>query len=122
MSNHVSEWLNAYHDGELRGNKLHHVEEHLVECEICQAELESLESLSKILRKAPVPQFTHPERLAAQVSLRLARKQVKTSRNQILEIGWWMIPIGLLATWIFVATSTVLGDVLSTANQLGLWS
>ena len=29
MSNHVTEWLNAYFDGELTGRKLHQVEEHL---------------------------------------------------------------------------------------------
>ena len=29
MSKHVSEWLNAYHDGELHGSQLHQVEAHL---------------------------------------------------------------------------------------------
>ena len=36
MSNHVSEWLNAYFDGELTGKLLHQVEDHLAECEACQ--------------------------------------------------------------------------------------
>jgi anti-sigma factor RsiW len=48
MSTHVSEWLNAYHDGELRGNRLQYVETHLAECELCQAELESLDNLSDL--------------------------------------------------------------------------
>ena len=48
MSNHVSEWLNAYLDGELKNGRLHQVEEHLATCEACQAELESLQGLSAL--------------------------------------------------------------------------
>ena len=49
MSNHVTEWLNAYFDGELTGNRLHQVEDHLAECEACQAELESLQGFSELV-------------------------------------------------------------------------
>ena len=42
MSNHVTEQLNAFVDGELKGKQLRQVEEHLVTCEACQTELESL--------------------------------------------------------------------------------
>ena len=52
MSNHVTEWLNAYLDGELHGSRLQHVEAHLAECDACQAELESLERLSSLLQKS----------------------------------------------------------------------
>lgn len=120
MSKHVSEWLNAYHDGELHGSRLHAVEEHLGECELCQAELESLESLSAVLHGVPTPQFTSAERFASRVNLRLPHNHSPISRKQILEIGWWMVPVGLLGAWVFLATSAVLGDVLSAANQLGL--
>jgi predicted anti-sigma-YlaC factor YlaD len=120
MSSHVSEWLNAYHDGELHGNKLHHVEEHLAECEVCQAELESLEGLSSVLQEVSAPKFTPAERFAAQVSLRLPRKQVNVPRKQILEIGWWMFPVVLLAAWVFVTTSAFVGDILSSAAHFGL--
>jgi len=122
MSTHVSEWLNAYHDGELHGTQLHRVEVHLAECGICQAELESLESLSSVLHEVPAPEFTAPERFAAQINLRLPHEQTKVSRKQILEIGWWMIPVGLLGAWVFIATSTVLSDILYTAHNLGLLS
>src|SRR5215212_2709013 len=77
MSNHVTEWLNVYFDGELTGKRLFQVEEHLAECEACQVELESLEKLSGLLHKAPVPEFTSSERFAAQISLRIPHKQVK---------------------------------------------
>lgn len=122
MSTHVSEWLNAYHDGELHGNRLQHVEAHLAECELCQTELESLESLSGLLHAVPTPEFTPPERFAAQVNLRLPHQQTKVSRKQMLEIGWWMIPVGLLGAWVFIATSNILSDILYEAHHLGLLS
>jgi len=122
MSTHVSEWLNAYHDGELHGTQLHRVEAHLAECDLCQAELESLESLSDLLHEIPAPEFTSAKRFAAQVNLRLPHKQTNISGKQILEIGWWMIPVGILGAWVFIGTSFVLGEILSAANNLGLLS
>ena len=120
MSNHVTEWLNAYLDGELPGSRLHHVEAHLVECKACQAELESLERISGLLREVPEPEFAPLERFAAQVNLRLPHRQARISRKQVTEFGWWAIPVGLLASWIFISTAFVLGDVLSAASNFGL--
>jgi putative zinc finger protein len=120
MSEHVSEWLNAYHDDELRGSRLQHVEAHLAECELCQAELVSLKSLSSLLHKVSAPEFTLSERFAAQVNLRLPHKRAAVSRKQIIEFAWWMIPVGILAAWVFIGTSFFISDVLSTANRLGL--
>ncbi len=125
MSNHVMEWLNAYLDGELRGSQLQQVEAHLVECQACRSELESLARISSLLHEVPMPEFTPPERFAAQVSLRLPRPRTpRTSvpRNQALEIGWWMIPVGLLGAWIFIGTSTLVSNLLSVANSLGFMS
>jgi hypothetical protein len=120
MSNHVTEWLNAYFDGELTGRRLEQVEAHLVECETCQAELDSLQGLSKLLHEVPVPEFTSAERFAAQVSLRIPHGQVVVSRKKLIEFGWWMIPVGLLAAWVFIGTSFFLSDILSGAGNLGL--
>lgn len=122
MSKHITEWLNAYLDGELHGNRLHQVEAHLAECEVCQAELESLERVSSLLQEVPAPGFTSPERFATQVNLRLPHQKGTSTRKEILEIGWWMIPVGLLAAWVFVGTSFVVSDVLSVASNLGLMS
>ena len=122
MSNHVTEWLNAYFDGELSGKRLHQVEDHLAECEACQAELDSLQILSELLQEVPVPEFTQAERFAAQVSLRTPHKQSIISRKQISEFGWWMIPVGLLASWIFISTAFALGDILLAAGHLGVLS
>jgi Putative zinc-finger len=119
MSRHITEWLSAYVDGELRGSRLHHVEAHLAECKVCLAELESLDGLSRLLQEVPAPEFTPPERFAAQVSLRLPHPKPITSGKKIIEFGWWMIPVGLLATWIFISTSFLVSDILSVANNLG---
>ena len=120
MSRHITEWLNAYLDGELHGSRLQHVEAHLAECQACQSELQSLERLSGLLHKVPTPEFTSPERFAAQVNLRLPHQQTATRGKRILEVGWWMIPVGLLGAWIFINTSFLVSDILSAANNLGL--
>jgi len=120
MSKHVTQWLNAYLDGELNSRQLQHVEAHLAECLACQTELESLESLSGLLQEVPAPEFTSPERFAARVNLRLPHRQRATSESKIREAGWWMIPVGLLGAWIFIGTSFLVSDILSVANNLGL--
>lgn len=120
MSKHITEWLHAYLDGELPGIRLQQVEAHLAECEVCLAELESLERLSGLLQEVPAPEFTSLERFAAQVSLRLPHKQKTIYRKKLLEVGWWMIPVGLLAAWVFLSTSFLMSDILSTANNFGL--
>ncbi|MBI5963114.1 MAG: zf-HC2 domain-containing protein [Chloroflexi bacterium] len=122
MSKHMTEWLNAYLDGELKGGRLHQVEAHLVECAECQAELQSLQGLSSLLHEAPAPEFISSERFAAQVSLRLPHELPKTSKLKAQEVGWWMIPVSLLFLWIFIGTSELVGNVVSKANDFGLLS
>ena len=119
MSEHVTEWLSAYLDGELNSSRLPPVEAHLVNCPVCQAELESLQRVSGLLHEVPTPEFTSPERFAAQVNLRLPHQQATALENRMLEIGWWMLPVGLLAAWIFIGTSFFISDILSAANALG---
>jgi hypothetical protein len=122
MSNHVTEWLNAYLDGELKNGKLHQVEKHLAACEECRAELESLNSLSSLLREVPAPEFTPSERFASQVSLRLPHAKPRAMRSKAQEVGWWMIPVSLLLLWVLIGTTEVVGDMVSTASRLGLLS
>ncbi|HEY3474032.1 MAG TPA: zf-HC2 domain-containing protein [Anaerolineales bacterium] len=122
MSDHVTHWLNAYLDGELSANQLHRVDIHLAECEVCQRELESLEMLSDLLQEVPAPEFIPPERFASQVSLRLPHQRAQDSKKSMLEIGWWMIPLGLSAAWVFVSAFFFTNDLLSMGNSLGLLS
>jgi len=120
MSNHVNEWLNAYLDGELKGRQLQQVEEHLLECEACQAELDSLMGLSALLHEIPAPEFTSPERFVTQVNLLLPQKRIASSKPQASELGWWMIPVGILAVWVFISTAVIVSNMVSAADTLGL--
>lgn len=120
MSNHVTEWLNAYFDSELKGTRLRQVEEHLAECETCQAELESLQGLSAMLQDVPAAEFTSAERFATQVNLLLPQQRTAAPRRQLLEASWWLIPVGLLMAWIFVSTAILVSDVFSAADSFGL--
>ena len=120
MPDHVTEWLNAYLDGELHGTRLRTVEAHLAECGVCQAELQSLQNLSGLLHKVPVPEFTSPERFATQVNLLLPHKPVAATGSRLFEIGWWMIPVGLLAAWTFVSTAVLVSNMISAASSFGL--
>jgi anti-sigma factor RsiW len=120
MSNHVTEWLNAYLDGELKGKRLHEVEEHLAECEACQSELDSLQGLSTLLQEAPAPEFPSPERFATQVNLLLPHKRTAPPKPQLFEVGWWMIPVSLMAVWVFISTAVLLSNVVSAADAFGV--
>ena len=120
MSNHVTEWLNPFLDGELKGVRLRQVEEHLADCEACQAELESLQGLSALLQEVPAVEVTSQERFVSQVNLRLPQSQIKAARRNVIEVGWWLIPIGLLSAWIFFSTAILVSDMVSTANNFGL--
>lgn len=120
MSNHVKEWLNAYLDGELKNGRLHQVEAHLAECPECLAELESLEDLSNLLHEVPTPEFISPDKFAAQVNLRLPHELPKAAKRSVKEIGWWMIPVSLLMLSVFIVTSQMVADVVTTAGRFGL--
>ena len=120
MSNHVTEWLNAYLDDELKNGRLHQVEAHLAECVECQAELESLQNVSSLLHEVPAPEFISSERFASQVNLRLPHEQPRATKHKAQEMGWWMIPVSLLLLWVLLGTSEVVGEVVSTAGRFGL--
>lgn len=120
MPKHVTEWLNAYLDGELPGSRLHQVETHLTECAACQAALESLRDLSGLLHRVPAPEFTPADRFATQVNLLLPHRPVTASRSRLLEVGWWLIPVGLLTAWVFVSTTLLVSDMVSAATNLGI--
>jgi hypothetical protein len=120
MSNHVTEWLNAYLDGELKGGRLHQVQKHLTECNECQEELRSLRSLSALLRETATDEFISAERFASNVTLNLPRGPEHSPRRSALEIAWWLTPVGVLAIWFFIQVTFVLSRLVSTASDAGL--
>jgi hypothetical protein len=124
MTEHVTTWLGAYHDGELRGLRLRQVEAHLAQCAMCRAELERLRALAALLQESPAAEnLTPPERFVARVGLRLPRRPEQPAAaawQRAMEIGWQLAPLGLLGAWIFVqAVFTMAGAVL-VALRMGL--
>ena len=121
MPEHISEWLGAYLDGELHGSRLQQVEQHLAECPHCLAELEEMQALSSLLHEtAPAGDFLPTERFVANLTLNLPRQPERTQPRKFLEIGWWLTPVGLLGTWLFIQITSALSDVALFAADAGL--
>src|SRR5512140_3741356 len=115
MSEHILEWLPAYHDHELPPLQRSRVESHLRDCPSCRAELQTLAGLSALLKSDPAPQFTPPERFAAQVQLLLPRRPVKKATRLprwVLGAPLALIVVGaflqaaLLVTWLVLAAGS----------------
>ena len=68
MAEHVTEWLGAYHDGELGAAAARKIEAHLAECGACRAELEEIRRLSDLLKDEILEEnFILADRFAANV-------------------------------------------------------
>jgi len=120
MSDHMTEWLGAYHDGELRGSRLHQVEHHLEECAACQAELEGLQGLSALLRDtAPAEDLIPTERFVANLTLSLPRQSEPSKPRKVIEFGWWLLPVGVLGVWLFLQITFSLSSVAMAVADAG---
>ena len=121
MSEHVTAWLGAYHDGELQGRRLGQVEAHLAQCAACRAELERLQALSAMLQESPPARdLTPPDRFVAQVGLRLPRQPEQPAWQRTLEIGWRLTPLGLLGALAFVQVMFIMTEMVLFALRLGV--
>jgi anti-sigma factor RsiW len=121
MNAHITKWLAAYHDGELRGRRLAQVEAHLAECSVCQAELDQLQALSSLLGEAPeAPTLTSPDRFAAQVGLRLSRRPQQQAQPAPRPARVWVaLPITLMIGMAFLQIVQWLTAGLSLAQMFG---
>ena len=118
MMDHVLDWLQAYHDGELQERQVHRVEEHLAQCESCRAELEALQAISSLLQESPAASdLLRPDRFVAQVELQLPRRPVQTPLQRTLEAGWRLIPVGLLGALAFVQTVFIVASGVLMAQN-----
>jgi anti-sigma factor RsiW len=123
MNGHIHEWLNAYHDGELRGRRLERVEAHLQDCPECREALAELEALSSLLRAEPLPPIsTNPEQFAAQINLRLPRRSNSARQTSEGSGGWRMsvVPLGILAAAGFLRSVTWVTNLLTVVEGSGL--
>jgi len=115
------DWLGAYCDGELSGLRLRKVEADLADCATCRAELERLRRLAALLQESPAAEaIRRPERFVAQVGLRLPRRPVQTAGQRALEMGWRLVPAGLLGAWAFIQTVFIVGGMVLSGVRLGL--
>jgi anti-sigma factor RsiW len=121
MTEHVTTWLGAYHDGELRGLRLRQVEAHLTQCATCREDLERLRPLAALLQESPAAgDLMPPERFVAQVGLQLPRRPERPAWQRGLETGWQLVPLGLLGTWAFVQAVFAMAGGVLVALRMGL--
>lgn len=126
MGNHVHQWLNAYHDGELRGRKLTRVEDHLAHCPECQQSLAELDALSALLQADPLPQISRsPEQFVSQVGLRLPRRTQGGERSprragNTIRKRWALAPLGIMVTMWFVHSVALVSNLLTLVEWTGI--
>lgn len=121
MAEHVTEWLEAYHDGELGAAATRRIEAHLAECPACRAELEEIRRLSELLRdEIPFGDFISADRFAANLALSLPRRPAGPQPRTNGRIAWWALPVGLLALLLFINVTYTLGAALTIAADAGL--
>jgi predicted anti-sigma-YlaC factor YlaD len=119
MNGHMTPWIAAYHDGELRGRRLRQVEEHLAECATCRAELKELQCLSALLHESPAAEGLLPaDRFVAQVGLQLPRRPTKPVWQRTLETSWRLTPVGLVGMWAFIQAVFIVAGVTLIVLQI----
>jgi hypothetical protein len=120
MTKHVTDWLGAYLDGELGGSRVRRVEAHVAECAMCQAELDELRALAALLQESPPAEAITPaERFVANVGLRLRDRPGQSAPQRAMEIGWRLVPVGLLGALAFVQTTFIVTGVVRAALWMG---
>ena len=112
--------LNAYLDGELHGQRLMEVKDHLASCTACRNDLQELRTVSDMLRAAPAPAFLPVERFVAQLTLQLPRRALRERAPKPAAWAWWLAPAGLLGAWFFLRTLFTLTTAISAADTTGL--
>ena len=123
MSDHIIEWLGAYHDGELHGKRLQQVEQHLADCSACRAELDEIRSLSFLLSDTqPDAEFIPTDRFVANLVLGMPRRpETPPASSRFVQTGWWLVPVGLLLAMFFVNITLSLSSAASLASNSGLF-
>jgi anti-sigma factor RsiW len=119
MSEHVLNWIAAYHDGELNAARRSQVETHLLECPACRAELETLHALSTMLQMNPaMPVRTPPERFVAQVPLRTRSHPASPALRRMPPVGGLVVPLSVLGIWAFLQAVLALSQLVLVALPL----
>jgi anti-sigma factor RsiW len=121
MADHVSEWLGALLDGELQGLKLRQVKDHLTTCAVCQAELNELRSLSRLLKSSTLADRPEPlEDFTAALIPHLPTRPAVNPPTKRQELAWLLIPIGVAVVWPFLHTLSIFDGLIRTAGSVQL--
>jgi anti-sigma factor RsiW len=121
MPEHVSNNLNAFLDGELDMHAQNEVLAHLETCQSCTEELEELRQVSRILRAAPQPKFTPAGTFKDRLMLQLLRRN-EALPEEMQKIHWllWLVPVIVLAGWIFMQVTLNLSGLITLARRAGI--
>jgi anti-sigma factor RsiW len=121
MVDRFTEWLGAYHDGELGRARLRQLEQHLAGCAACQAELAEIRKLSATLHEPPLgDEFLPAESFATQLALRMPRQTAPSQPLSAGKIGWWLAPFALLGAWLFLDIALALTSAAALVVETGL--
>jgi hypothetical protein len=87
----INELLDAFHDGELRGDEQTMVERHLKQCENCTARIADIDRVAVMLKNAPVP----------------AREGLSARLDSVIDQQTKVVPMRRRATWAAGAVAAV---------------
>ncbi len=112
MNGHVTPWIQAYHDGQLRGVQRERVSAHLESCAVCQKELKQMLVLSDLLREYSAPQpISTPAAFMTRMMRRLPAPVPLPRWRARWEAAWQALPLMLMAGWILAQTVLAAGNL-----------
>lgn len=100
----VLERINAYLDGELPGNVMQSVEQHISQCRGCKEELQSIRALNAMLDRAP--EMVVPRDFAKET----VRKGMLLKKEGLTLSEWWR---SLTHIWKFAACAAAVAGLLA---------
>lgn len=114
MIDHFTLLLDAYLDNELPPSKIQAVEQHLLNCLNCQAELQKRRRLVDLLHKVPPVKTIRAEhQFIANVSSQLTgRPSIDWLTSSIFKFRWQVIPVSLLIAMAFIKTVSLMGTMI----------
>lgn len=129
MSEHPSQWLEAYLDGELPAHNCEQIAAHLSGCPTCASELKSLRRLSSLLNEVPAFQLERPALvLPVERQARISPAPHTAPRQPAARNAWLAFPLVLVTVWAAIQVLATFAGLLRfdqtwTLSQLApAWS
>jgi len=120
----ASEMMSMRLDGRLDSAETALLEDHIAQCETCQAEWQKLQSLDRLLSSAPMMQS--PVRVRVQVMTRLGRRDRAIVGGAVLTLGTVALALLLVAPGLFglldvlgIAPALIYGGPQAISHLLG---